>query len=177
MCSLDYDAISSIYDRLYGIEQLKKYSVCLQFTGGVGGLVLDAGCGTGLLYEYLRKCRSFEYVGLDSSLGMLLEARGKADERSHLVLGFVEFMPFRSHVFSTVFCFTVLHEASLESSLEEIARVLMSKGSLVVSMLKKLVNLHAELVEKCRRIGFKLVDVLDSDILKDVIFVFRCCDG
>ena len=65
----------------------------------------------------------------------------------------------------------------MENSLEEIARVLMSKGSLVVSMLKKLVNLHAELVEKCRRIGFKLVDVLDSDILKDVIYVFRCRDG
>lgn len=69
-----------VYDSLYREEQFLKYKCLLELGVKFEGTVLDAGCGTALLYEYLvlnygrLKAR---YVCLDPDPGMLKIASAK----------------------------------------------------------------------------------------------------
>ena len=50
-----YDTMAPSYDVRYGEEQSKKHEVALQTLGNLSGeMVLDEGCGTGLLFPKLQ---------------------------------------------------------------------------------------------------------------------------
>ena len=140
-----YEATCGGYDELYRAEQYEKYLAVL---GKVEprGLVLDAGCGTGLLLEYMSIHGLLEgvegYVCLDYSPCMLGIARWRMGLHCRgpscaAVLGNVERLPFASRSFDVVYSFTVLDLVDdLAGSLMELVRV--SRGPVVVSMLKRL---------------------------------------
>jgi ubiquinone/menaquinone biosynthesis C-methylase UbiE len=139
-----YDATCMGYDELYGEEQVEKYEAVVP-RYGASGRVLDAGCGTALLAEYLHEKRMLDqvevYVCLDYSGCMLSIAakrlRRLLASRSLIVEGNVEHLPFPSGYFDIVYSFTVLDLVDdLERGLAELSRV--SKGPVIVSMLKKL---------------------------------------
>ena len=47
-----YDALSKNYDELYGEEQAKKHAKVLQLLGNREfNIMVDVGCGTGMLLE------------------------------------------------------------------------------------------------------------------------------
>ncbi len=175
MAELDYDVLYSSYDELYRGEQFAKYSAALSSIGNIRGLILDAGCGTGLFYEYLRRSmvdNRFEYFGVDKSLNMLRRARARIDEQAHLMAACVELMPFRSDIFSYIFSFTVFHEVDIDKALTEIRRIGVCGAYVVISLLKKVEA--GKVLDKCREVGVELSGVVEDDDLKDLIFVFRC---
>lgn len=141
-----YDVTSSFYDTLYEGEQTRKFKavshlVLLPFRG----VILDAGCGTGLITERLRGRRRF-VVGLDLSKGMLQRAKERlASCGVDLVLGDVERPPFRSRSFDLVLCLTVLQNCDPLKAISSLLRVLKSKGLLVLSYLKR--SRNATLIE------------------------------
>jgi ubiquinone/menaquinone biosynthesis C-methylase UbiE len=102
-------------------------------------LILDLGCGTGLLLQKIRDMAK-NVVGLDISKGML-EAVNLFVKRSanvHLVLADADHAPFRSGYFDTVFAITLLQNMpNPHNTLQEVKRITKPNASIIVTALKK----------------------------------------
>ncbi len=113
-----HDNATTKHLRKRELKVLKKYA---------RGLVLDVGCGTG---EYAGIVK--EYVGIDSSVKMILEARKK--NPGHFLTASAESLPFSENSFDTVICmFTVLNLCDAKKAAKEMSRVLKAGGCLVLS--------------------------------------------
>ena len=160
---LEYDKVVEAYDELYGEEQIPKYLVALDQVGKCFRVVLDLGCGTGLLSKYV-KCELM--VGIDPSLPMLKKAKARGVD---VVQGVGERLPFRSQAFDAVFLFTVVHEDL--SMINEAIRV--SRNVVVVTLLKKLEymlnTIRSYLSANFNRVS--KVEIINRDRLKDFIFI------
>ncbi len=140
-----YDATAESYDSIYKAEQFEKYMVALSKIRP-RGIVLDAGCGTGLLAEYLHPLGYFEksielYICMDYSRGMLEIARKRLEalcpDKCQVVEADIEDIPLRDSSVDIVYSFTVVDLArSKKRALDELERV--SRVGVVVSFLKKL---------------------------------------
>ena len=96
-----------------------------------GHVVLDAGCGGGKSLEIIRK-DSYR-VGLDIKKENLLKAR-MIEGNNNLVLGDLEYLPFKERAFDFVFCQDVLeHVKSAEKTIREFSFVLKEKGVVAIS--------------------------------------------
>ncbi|GBF09771.1 putative methyltransferase [Aeropyrum pernix] len=162
-----YEATCSGYDELYRAEQYEKFFVALKRVRPQGR-VLDAGCGTGLLLEYMASYGSLDAVDsftcLDYSPCMLSIARFRigvlCGNGSCIALeGNVEKLPFGSGVFDTVYSFTVLDLVDdLWRAVKELIRV--SRGPVVVSMLKRLPYKDELLAAGAQILGVTSKDVI-----------------
>jgi ubiquinone/menaquinone biosynthesis C-methylase UbiE len=139
-----YEAAAAGYDELYGEEQLVKYTVALRIVKP-RGTVLDAGCGTGLLAEYMEATgllRSIErYICLDYSKSMLSIAeerlRGLCPDKCQTVMGNVESIPLPPLVANVTYSFTVLDLVERpEKALSELIRV--TRGFILVTFIERL---------------------------------------
>ena len=154
-----YDTTSAFYDDLYEKEQVRKFeaiSRCVDLSFPKDGVVLDAGCGTGLITQRLQSLRRF-IVGVDFSEGMLKRAKERLRERNtDFVLSDIERLPFRSKSFDLILCLTVLQNCNPLKALKSLLKVLTNKGLLVLSYFKRSKNMA--LIES----------LLDNHILRDV---------
>lgn len=135
-----YDVTSAFYDDLYEGEQVRKFEVAsrlIKFSPLIGSVMLDAGCGTGLITERLRGKGRF-IVGVDFSEGMLRKAKERLKARDvDLVLGDVESLPFRSRSFDFILCLTVLQNCDPLRAINSLLCTLKDGGLLVLSYLKR----------------------------------------
>lgn len=164
-----YDILGGrLYNTRYRLEQLAKYHVILEHTTpNVADLVLDDGCGTGLLLERLQS----HAVGVDLSHILLSAAhsRLKNIRRTHLVQSDADRLPFRSYVFDKVFAVTLIQNTpEPEHSLREIKRVTQGSSEVVVTALKKSFTIRAfrQLLEAS---GLTLRFFIKGEDLKDWI--------
>lgn len=90
------------------------------------GHILDAGCGNGLLAEYLPEEKIW---GIDISHEMIKHAKKRLwDAR----VGDVEDLPYESNFFDTVFARAILHHLiDPEQGLQELVRVLKPGGRII----------------------------------------------
>ncbi|MBU6996373.1 MAG: class I SAM-dependent methyltransferase [Theionarchaea archaeon] len=124
----DYDRTALFYEKRYLSIQWEKYSIMME--NHLKGCILDLGCGTGLLSEYLHS----RIVGIDISFKMLDQAR----TRERVVQGDMDFLPFRNEVFDAVVSFTSLQNLSdVNPALKEVRRVLKSGSPFIVTLLNK----------------------------------------
>lgn len=134
---VEYLIKPEVYNELYREEQYVKYKCLLKLTGIIKGLILDAGCGTGLLYEYLEKSgiKGFKYVCMDPSHEMLLIAKSKVNSPLALLLeSYAEDIPIRSSTFNYVFSVSTWGVISDKAkALRELKRVTMPQGLLVIT--------------------------------------------
>jgi ubiquinone/menaquinone biosynthesis C-methylase UbiE len=161
-----YEATAKGYDELYRAEQYEKYSVTLRRVPPKGK-ILDAGCGTGLLAEYMRSTGYLdsvdEYWCLDYSWEMLRIARWRlaciCPDKCYVIEGNVMALPFRDNQFDIVYSFTVLDLVDdLHKAVGELVRV--SKGAVVASLLKKLPHKDKLLAELTPIIAVTSKDVI-----------------
>ena len=123
-----YDAFSAGYD--HGRDRGYHAKVDALEAAAVvpharGRRVLEAGCGTGLILERLRRAGA-DLVGIDLSHGMLgrAAARGFRVARADLCA-----LPFRDETFDAVCSFKVLaHVRDIRRAMAELARVTRSGG-------------------------------------------------
>lgn len=135
MSKPEFDKVADIYDetipchiRSHYLNKrrnfIKKYFA--------KGLVLDTGCGTGLLAGQLIK-DGFKVVGLDISLKMLDKARARS---MLLVCASADKLPFKSGSFDLVISIVALHHIAYKeavfNSVKEMARVKKPQGKIII---------------------------------------------
>jgi ubiquinone/menaquinone biosynthesis C-methylase UbiE len=135
-----YDSTAHIYDIRYSEEQTAKIEAALEHVNlQKRGLVLDAGCGTGLLFNHFaNKVESL--VGLDISRKMLLQAKNRERQLSdvHLICADTDNMPLIEEAFDYVFAVTLIQNTPNPiETLNEIKRVAKKDAVIVVTGLKK----------------------------------------
>ncbi len=139
-----YDKISDVYDELYGEEQWRKYVALKDVISRIEGRVIDLGCGTLLLLEFMNVIgtgkRTSMYIGVDISTGMLKKALEKAREHSALVdliRGDARTPCFRKDSVDYIVSITVLKENELleNSLLENYKRI--ARVGVLISVLRE----------------------------------------
>lgn len=136
----NYNRSARVYDAQYAKEQGAKIEAALKHVVlKESSLVLDVGCGTGLLFEHVGESVEL-LVGLDISLRILQEAkkRVKRFREAALIRADADFMPFLSQIFDMTFAITLLQNIPNPlQTLHEMKRVSKRPSIMVVSGLKK----------------------------------------
>jgi len=130
----DYDSSAPFYEKRYRSIQWEKYEKMINLADLVDfppkGKILDLGCGTGLLSEFLQK----RIIGTDISFKMLQEAQ----PREAVVQADMDALPFQDAVFNAVLSFTALQNLpSLDYVFGEVRRVLKRNRPFIFTILKK----------------------------------------
>jgi len=170
-----YNITAGIYDMRYAEEQTAKIEAALQHVKiSKNDRVLDVGCGTGFLFDYVTN-KAKVTVGLDISKKSLLEAkqRAKSFRRIDLILADAANMPLKDRLFSHVFAFTVIQNVpSPIRTLNEIRRVSKDNAIFVVTGLKKVFSKEA-FESMLRKAGLSIVVLEDEEKLKCYVAVCR----
>jgi len=126
----DYDASAETYDSRYCKIQNEKFLAALEGLN-IKDRIVDLGCGTGLLSEFLNK----KIFGCDISFEMLR----KAKKRGMLVVqADLDLLPFKSEAFNSVVSFTSIQNLPKpDATLKEIKRISNSSSVIVLTYLKK----------------------------------------
>ena len=168
-----YDLTAQMYDVRYAEEQEVKYKAALEgLSIARNSMVLDVGCGTGLLFNHVA-AEAQTVVGVDNSSKLLLHAKERArDFRNvHLVQADADHLPFEDNHFDNVFAFTVLQNMPKPlETLNELKRNAKFDAPIVVTGLKKAFSLEAfrELLQSA---GLQVVSLKDSNALKCYVAV------
>jgi ubiquinone/menaquinone biosynthesis C-methylase UbiE len=162
-----YDALGGvIYDLRYTEEQSSKYDLLLKrMRPKPDEIVLDIGCGTGLLIQRLES----ETVGLDISTSLLSTAlsRLRENESAQLIIADAEHPPFRSFSIDKIFAVTILQNApNPRSVLLEIKRV--GRATAGITALKKAFS-RESFERALSQADFPSVEVVDSKESNDWI--------
>jgi len=150
-----YNSTSSFYDDRYRNIQNSKFKLLLKNFKFDNKILLDAGCGTGLLFEFFLRYnqrifnRKLRFIGLDISWKMLEQFLYKINKETsikhvNLILGDIENLPFREEKIHQIFAVTSfqnLHD--IEKGLKELVRVGQQGTSLNLSILGKNLNLDS----------------------------------
>jgi ubiquinone/menaquinone biosynthesis C-methylase UbiE len=120
--SSDGRFVSKMYDKV--VEMLNGFQ---------GGILLEAGCGTGNILSRLYKYKKFQLCGLDISDKMIQVARRDLPQDVLLKVGDAEFIPWPEDYFDIVLCNASFHHyPNPEKVLLEMKRVLKPAGKLVI---------------------------------------------
>ena len=163
-----YDLTVQLYNMRYAEEQKAKYEAALESVGNSDStFVLDAGCGTGLLFDYTTN-RAKTIVGLDISRKTLLVAKeyAKAFSNVHLVCADVDYMPFGEKLFSHAYAMTLIQNSPNPLvALQEIIRVSKDNAIVVVTGLKKVFS-KKRFEDLIRKSTLRLTALRDESDLK-----------
>jgi len=165
-----YDRLSESYDELYGDEQEAKYSLILERIAP-RGIVLDLGCGTGLLFRKLSQLPDVKrIVGVDFSLGMLSKAKQRKCLQADLIAADIRLLPLRENSVDEAFSITVIDSLEfLRKCLSEIRGVL--RGSRFTFSVCKAVKLSGEKARQTlREKGFSNLRLASEEEIKDVVY-------
>jgi ubiquinone/menaquinone biosynthesis C-methylase UbiE len=170
-----YDLTANIYDARYSEEQEVKYEATLAKLRPTG-LVLDIGCGTGLLFNHISS-EIESVVAVDVSKKLLQQAWKKAKQlrnvQIHVVQADADHLPFRDYGFNTVFAFTVLQNMPKPlGTLVEAYRVMRRDAFVVITGLKKVFSTE-NLSSLFGGAGFNVVSIKDYLKSKDYIIIAR----
>ena len=168
-----YDAVAKIYDLQYGREQRMKMEFALKNLHlKFKSLVLDVGCGTGILFEYLSGKVEI-LVGIDISKNILKKAKEKLEgvDNVFLIQADADHLPFPSEVFDAIFAVTLLQNMpSPITTLKEMGRVAKSGAPILVTGLKKGFSFEDF---KMMLKDFLLEKVWNLEELKDYVALLR----
>jgi ubiquinone/menaquinone biosynthesis C-methylase UbiE len=162
-----YDSTAHLYDRRYAEEQTAKIEAALESVNvEKHGMILDAGCGTGLLFKHFAN-KAEALIGLDISRRILIQAKKCERQLSdaHLIWGDADNMPLKEDVFDYVFAVTLIQNTPNPiKTLNEIKRVAKTDAVVVITGLKKKFTLE-DFEELLRDAGLS-VTALKSENLK-----------
>jgi len=170
---LTYDVPAEGYDELYGKEQYEKYelvSMALRDRFRKFRVIADVGCATGLFGEYLKSI-DFDglYIGIDLSEERLKAAKHKAHASWILIQADAEHLPLRRNSVDLVACITVIHLLDIRNAMKEFVRV--SRDAIVVTLLKKRLDLEYEILKNLNRFPGLSVKRVTMPKVKDEIFI------
>jgi ubiquinone/menaquinone biosynthesis C-methylase UbiE len=170
-----YDLQAAIYDEQYIGEQENKIKAMLETLDLKGSeFVLDLGCGTGFLFEYVSEMVGF-IVGADLSKKALLLAKKRIKNKSNvdLVCADADNTPFVDNLFDKIFSVTVLQNMPEPSrTVQEMKRVGKTEALFAVTGLKKKFTPES-FVALLKNAQLKPVLFNDDETLKGYVAVCR----
>ncbi|MCW3996347.1 MAG: methyltransferase domain-containing protein [Candidatus Bathyarchaeota archaeon] len=167
-----YDLTAEMYDERYAEEQRRKYCETLREIDVTGKVILDVGCGSGLLFGQVAT-KAEMIVGVDVSRNLLAKAKvnGRDFGNVFVVQADADFLPFTDGFFIVVFAFTVLQNLPKPAlTLSELWRVVRLEGLVVVTGLKKAFGLE-NFMDLLENSGLRLVSFVDDDSLNCYVAV------
>jgi ubiquinone/menaquinone biosynthesis C-methylase UbiE len=180
-----YDSTAHISDNRYSKIQSEKYSLIFKEFSFEDKFLLDAGCGTGLFYDFFLEHlednldKQSYFLGVDISWNMLkkfsLKLKKKEKLAKHqicLVLSDLENLPFRENVFHALFSLTSLQNLpNIINGINESFRVTKDNGGVKFSILKKKLDLD-EILSHIK-LQVKNLKIIENDDLEDIILSFN----
>jgi len=167
-----YDRIARIYDRQYAEEQkIKINAILTRVCRDERDFILDAGCGTGLLFPMVAKAQFV--TGIDISKKLLQKAKQYTKRFSsvHLICADSDWLPFQDSVFNLVFAITLLQNLpNPKATLEEIKRKSKSQAIIAVTVLKKEFT-KEKFTKLLENVQLKILTMKTDDKLKDHIAI------
>ena len=175
----EYNKTSQFYDNRYGEIQKGKFRFILQSFNLFNKIILDAGCGTGLIIEYItgslkQKDKTwYLYVGIDISWNMLKIFKSKINsldlKKNHnLILSDIENIPLRKDKFDLIFSFTSLQNLpNIEKGTKYLWNVGKNSARINLSILKKNIKINDILKNLKQKI--KISKIIDDKNLEDII--------
>jgi len=135
-----YDHLAPFYDAQYSEEQEAKIEAALNNTKpSQSQLILDLGCGTGLLFQHIAKSTKL-VVGIDISSKILQEAKKRIKQlpNAAVIRADADHTPFQNQTFDQVFAITLLQNMPNPlKTLREIKRVARPQSTIIVTGLEK----------------------------------------
>ena len=135
-----YNHLAPFYDAQYSEEQNAQIETALNNTKlSQNDIILDMGCGTGLLFQHVAKSAKL-VVGIDASSKILQEAKKRAKRlpNTAILRADADYTPFQNQTFHYVFAVTLLQNMPNPlKTLQEIKRVSKSQSTIIVTGLKK----------------------------------------
>lgn len=131
-----YDKISAFYDDVYVEHEVHARKIIdilneIYKDNQNKTLVLDLGCGTGMMTALLTQ-EGFKAIGIDISLSSLCVHQDNYPEHL-LVQADANFLPIDNGIFDSVVCLGVWrHFADINKVLNEVSRVLKDDGTFIV---------------------------------------------
>ena len=175
----DYNSSAPFYDKRYRLIQEEKYTKAFDKHFIKGKRILDAGCGTGLLFDFFLKFGLFKrslscnYVAIDISQKMLTEFKSKLSKLKNspnvsLILSDIENLPFRENSFNLIFSFTSFQNLpNYREGFQEISRVALKDSDLKFSILKKKLELTTFI--NMIKPYLKNFEIINEELLEDII--------
>ena len=176
----NYNDTSHFYDQRYSQIQEEKFEILLNNIKLNEKKILDAGCGTGLLLDFISNLNdysdmNFHYIGMDISLNMLKIFKSKLSNKStlwkvNLILADIEFLPFREKICDLTFSITAFQNLpSLTLGIKETLRVGKNNTDFRFSILKKKLKIK-ELELLLKPVSTNL-NLIQKESLEDIIFI------
>lgn len=178
-----YNSTANFYDERYKTIQEEKYKISLINYTLKEKTILDCGCGTGLLGEYILNSKNEKeifnsnFVAVDLSLNMLLKFKQKLlklknKECISLILADIENLPFRDKKFNFIFSFTSFQNLpQYFKGILEVLRVCSVAGDLILTVLRKKLDLD-NLMDFLKPLVEDL-KVIDHQFVEDVIILCK----
>ncbi len=152
-----YNSTSHFYDERYRDIQKMKYDLISKHFTLLNKIILDAGCGTGLLFSFIvekyieniSKYSNYHYVGIDISIKMLKKFKDKINDNHmlfkgniDLILADLDFLPFRNQSFNSFFSVTSFQNLpNINNGVLESIKTLKTNAILLISILKKKIEI------------------------------------
>ena len=166
-----YNKSALTYEERFKIHQYIKYVKLLKsdLTLNSSNYLIDFGCGTALLLDYLNEQKiEVQYNGIDLSRMMIEIAKEKT---ANVIVGDISKTPYNDNIADIITSFTVLRiiQEDEVKILKEIFRVLKPTGTLYLSVLAHKVD--DSLFKNLNTAGFKI----ESHILcgQDIGFICK----
>jgi len=131
-----FDSLAAGFDLWAGTFGVQRFDPFVQNLPERAAVVLDAGCGTGILAAHIAD-HAARVVGMDISPAMLAVAARRLDESRRtnveFIVGDLESLPFGDASFDCVVSSAALYNTRLEVSLPELRRVVKPGGRLLIA--------------------------------------------
>jgi ubiquinone/menaquinone biosynthesis C-methylase UbiE len=168
---LHYDQIAGSYDSQYAEEQKAKMEAASSsITLKRNSIVLDAGCGTGLLFAHIAN-KTQRLIALDISRKLLEQAKKRARQHPNIALiqADADYTPFKKETFHAVFAITLLQNTpNPTATLEEIERITRPEATIGLTTLKKKFT-HQTITKLLKKAKLKITILKTTAKTKDHI--------
>lgn len=168
-----FDALADRWDELCDHAPEKIHHILEQTSLQKGLRILDVGCGTGVLEQYLLTYAPAHITGIDLSARMIAEAQKKY---ATPVVDFrcMDIMDLQEEKFDYIIAYSVFpHFEHPDKIIRHLANLLVPGGELIICHSEGRENINGHHSKQANKISFELSPAKDVAVLMEPYFHIR----